>query len=143
MNVVFADAGYFIANLDGRDPLHERARTVAAGLELFGTVTTQMVIAEVLNYASRGGDYLRSLAVQMVRNLQARPDVQVVPQGGLVVPQTDAQFSAAVERYGARPDQTWSLTDCASFLVMEERNITEALAYDRDFEQAGFTALLR
>jgi len=26
---------------------------------------------------------------------------------------------------------------------MEERGITEALAYDRDFEQAGFTALLR
>ena len=26
---------------------------------------------------------------------------------------------------------------------MEERDITEALAYDRDFEQAGFTALLR
>ena len=136
MNVVFADAGYFIANLDNRDPLHERARTVAAGLGLFSTVTTQMVIAEVLNYVSRGGDYLRSLAVQMVRNLEARPDVEIVPQ-------TEAQFRAAVERYAARPDQTWSLTDCASFLVMEQRNITEALAYDRDFEQAGFTALLR
>ena len=133
MNVVFADAGYFIANLDNRDPLHERARTVAAGLGLFSTVTTQMVIAEVLNYVSRGGDYLRSLAVQMVRNLEARPDVEIVPQ-------TEAQFRAAVERYAARPDQTWSLTDCASFLVMEQRNITEALAYDRDCEQAGFTA---
>ena len=44
---------------------------------------------------------------------------------------------------GARGDQRWSLTDCASFLVMEERNITAALAYDRDFEQPGFTALLR
>ena len=43
MNVVFADAGYFIANLDNRDPLHERARTVAAGLGLFSTVTTQMI----------------------------------------------------------------------------------------------------
>ncbi len=136
MNVVFADAGYFIANLDNRDPLHERARTVAAGLGLFSTVTTQMVIAEVLNYVSRGGDYLRSLAVQMVRNLEARPDVEIVRQ-------TEAQFRAAVERYAARPDQTWSLTDCASFLVMEQRNITEALAYDRDFEQAGFAALLR
>ena len=30
-----------------------------------------------------------------------------------------------------------------SFVVMRERGITEALAYDRDFEQAGFTALLR
>ena len=136
MNVVFADEGYFIANLDNRDPLHERARMVAAGLGLFSTVTTQMVIAEVLNYVSRGGDCLRSLAVQLVRNLEARPDVEIVPQ-------TEAQFRAAVERYAARPDQTWSLTDCASFLVMEQRNITEALAYDRDFEQAGVTALLR
>ena len=136
MRVVFADAGYFIANLDSRDPLHERARTVAAELGLFSIVTTQMVIAEVLNYASRGSDYVRGLAVQMVRGLEARPDVEVIPQ-------TDAQFQAAVDRYAARPDQTWSLTDCASFLLMEERNITEALAYDRDFEQAGFSALLR
>ena len=136
MSVVFADAGYFIASLDSRDPLHERARTVAAGREPFSTVTTQMVIAEVLNYVSRGGDHHRGLAVQMVRDLEARPDVEIVPQ-------TDAQFAAAVERYATRPDQTWSLTDCASFLVTEQRNITEALAYDRDFEQAGFTALLR
>ena len=136
MNVVFADAGYFIANLDSRDPLHERARIVAAGRGLFTTVTTQMVIAEVLNYVSRGSDHLRSLAVEMVRDLEARPDVEIVPQ-------TDAQFRAAVERYATRPDQRWSLTDCASFLIMEERNIIEALAYDRDFEQAGFTALLR
>jgi len=136
VNAVFADAGYFIANLNDRDPLHERAKTVATDLGLFSTVTTQMVVAEVLNYVSRGGDRLRSLAVEMVRDLEARPDVEIVQQ-------TDAQFRAAVERYAARPDQTWSLTDCASFLVMEDRNITEALAYDRDFEQAGFTALLR
>ena len=49
----------------------------------------------------------------------------------------------AFELYSFRQDQSWSLTDCASFLVMEERGITEALAHDRDFEQAGFTALLR
>ena len=136
MNVVFADAGYFIASLDDRDPLHGRARDVAAGLGLLRIITTQMVVTEVLNYVSRGGEHLRSLAVQMVRELEDNPDVEIVPQ-------TDAQFRAAVERYAARSDQRWSLTDCASFLVMEERNLTEALAYDRDFEQAGFVALLR
>lgn len=35
------------------------------------------------------------------------------------------------------------ITDCASFLIMEERGITEALAYDIDFARAGFRALLR
>ena len=45
--------------------------------------------------------------------------------------------------YGSRLDQTWSVVDCASFVVMKERGITDALAYDDDFKQAGFVALLR
>ena len=52
-------------------------------------------------------------------------------------------LEAALERYADRLDQDWSLTDCASFLTMEARGIQEALAYDSDFVQAGFTALLR
>jgi len=82
------------------------------------------------------GEFRRLFAVRMVQDLEDNPDVEIVPQ-------TDAQFRSAVGRYAARPDQTWGLTDCASFLLMEERNITEALTHDRDFEQAGFTALLR
>jgi predicted nucleic acid-binding protein len=42
-----------------------------------------------------------------------------------------------------RADKEWSLTDCASFKIMKARGITEALAHDHHFEQAGFTALLR
>ena len=72
----------------------------------------------------------------MASGLEDSPNVEIIPQ-------TNTQFKAAVERYAARGDQRWSLTDCASFLVMEERDIREALAYDRDFEQAGFVALLR
>ena len=136
MRTVFADSGYWVAFLHTRDRLHSRARAVAADLGSATIVTTQMALVEVLDHLSGRGEQRRRLAVRMVRELEARPDVEVVPQ-------TDAQFRAAVERYAARPDQTWSLTDCASFLVMEERDITEALAYDRDFEQAGFTALLR
>ena len=136
MRTLFADSGHWIALLHPRDQMHERAKVVAAGLESVAIVTTQMVLAEALNHLSGEGERLRNLAVQMVRALQDNPDVEIVPQ-------TDAQFKAAVERYAARSDQKWSLTDCASFLVMAERNISEALAYDRDFEQAGFVALLR
>ena len=136
MSEVFADTGYLIALLNDRDPLRGRAETVTAALRPFQLVTTQMVLIEVLNYMSRAGADSRGLASGMAQDFATSPGVDIVPQ-------TDAQFRAAVERYAARPDQTWSLTDCASFLVMEERDITEALAYDRDFEQAGFTALLR
>jgi predicted nucleic acid-binding protein len=37
----------------------------------------------------------------------------------------------------------WSLTDCISFVVMQDRQITGALTADHHFEQAGFTALLK
>ena len=136
MAAVFADAGYWIALWYPRDGLHQKAVSVAKGLGSSAVVTTQMVLAEALDSLAAMGEFQRRFAVQMVQELVDNPDVEIVPQ-------TDAQFTAAVERYAARSDQRWSLTDCASFLVMEERNISEALAYDRDFEQAGFVALLR
>ncbi len=136
MPTLFADSGHWIALLNPRDQMHERAKAVTAALESAPILTTQMALAEVLNHFSREGDRLRRLSVRMVQDLESNPNVEIVPQ-------TDAQFRGAVERYASRGDQRWSLTDCASFLVMEERGITEALAYDRDSEQAGFVALLR
>jgi predicted nucleic acid-binding protein len=35
------------------------------------------------------------------------------------------------------------MTDCISFVVMRQENLTEALTTDRHFEQAGFRAALR
>jgi predicted nucleic acid-binding protein len=37
----------------------------------------------------------------------------------------------------------WSFTDCTSFAVMQRLQIKESLTFDREFEQAGFIALLR
>lgn len=45
--------------------------------------------------------------------------------------------------YARRPDQSWSLTDCTSFAVMAQRGLTDVLAGDRHFEQAGFVAPMR
>lgn len=136
MRTVFADAGYWIALWHPRDGLHRRAVAVSESLGSVAVVTTQLVLVEALDAMAGMGEFRRRIAAQMVRRLEDDPGIEIVPQ-------TDAQFRAAVERYSARPDQRWSLTDCASFLVMEERGIPEALAYDWDFEQAGFTALLR
>jgi uncharacterized protein len=42
-----------------------------------------------------------------------------------------------------RPDKKWRLVDCSSFVVMQEKGISEALTTDHHFEQAGFIRLLK
>ena len=133
---VFADTGYWIAMFNPNDELHEKARTITRQLGVCRIVTTEMVFVEFLNFTRREGQRLRLLAAAMVKDLSANPDVKVVAQ-------TSIQFQAAVDRYASRLDQSWSMADCASFLLMEDLHINRALAFDHHFEQAGFVALLR
>jgi len=59
-----------------------------------------------------------------------------------VVPFATDTISTAVHFYEARADKDWSLTDCLSFLVMEQRLVPRALTTDRHFQQAFETVLL-
>ncbi len=136
MSKVFADIGYLAALQDQRDSLHERAIALTQEIEPDRIVTTQMVLVELLNMFGGRGEQQRRLALEVVERAERSLDVEIVPQ-------TSAQLRSAVQHYAERPNQTRSPTDCASFIVMEERGITDALAHDRDFEQAGYTALLR
>lgn len=136
MSLVFADTGYWIALWSRSDGLHRKAAALAERFVGNKTITTEFVLIEVLDGFADLGEHGRHVAASLVRELQTASDVEIVPA-------SSSLFNAALERYARRPDQSWSLTDCASFLVMEERGIDEALAYDRDFEQAGFVALLR
>jgi predicted nucleic acid-binding protein len=43
----------------------------------------------------------------------------------------------------SRLDKQWSLVDSASFVIMEDRGMTEALTTDHHFEQSGFVRLLK
>jgi len=136
MNAIFADTGYWIALFNPRDDLHAKALTVARVTQGRPIVTSQMVLTEFLNYYASLGQPFRQQAVQVVRSLQQAGEVEIVPQ-------TDEQFQAALTFYSQRPDKEWSLVDCASFLIMQERNLTEALAHAEHFQQAGFVPLLR
>jgi predicted nucleic acid-binding protein len=59
-----------------------------------------------------------------------------------VVPFQLELIDSAVQLYRTRPDKSWSLTDCLSFVVMERRQLTEALTTDGHFEQAGMKAMM-
>ena len=136
MKTVFADAGYWIAILNPADGLHIQAVNLSNSLDPFQLLTSEMVFTEVLNSFSRRESAFRQLAAQFVRQSLNNSKIEVVPQ-------TSGLFQQALDLYEQRADKAWSHTDCASFCIMQQRNIIEALSHDRHFEQAGFVALLR
>jgi predicted nucleic acid-binding protein len=59
------------------------------------------------------------------------------------VPSSATLLRQGLALFADRPDKDWSLVDCISILVMQQRRLKEALTTDRHFVQAGFRALLR
>jgi predicted nucleic acid-binding protein len=136
MKAVFADTSYWIALLYPPDHLHAKVNSMSREISTMRLVTSEMVLTELLNTFSNGSPTMRSIAVQAVED--AREGNAVI-----VLPQTSEQFTRALERYKRSADKNWSLTDCASFRIMESEHITAALTHDYHFVQAGFEALLR
>ena len=60
----------------------------------------------------------------------------------VVEPASTELVQAGLDLYRRRPDKDWPLTDCTSFIVMEENGITDALTGDVHFRQAGFNPVL-
>jgi len=80
------------------------------------------------------------LRVPKPRSIQLIKDIRRSPT--IVVQEVDAHIEVLAWRlWEDRPDKDWSLVDCASFVVMRELGISEALTTDRHFEQAGFTCV--
>jgi predicted nucleic acid-binding protein len=136
MKNVFADADYWIALLNPLDQLHDKARSISLRLRGVRIITSEMVLVEVLAGLASKGHVLREAAVKLVEQLRSNANLNIVPQ-------TSIQFQEALKLYKDRQDKDWSLTDCASILIMQAERISQALSYDKHFGQAGFTPLLR
>lgn len=136
MRVVFADTGYWVARLNPNDNLHPKSTHLSKTMYPVYIVTSEVVLTEVLNDFSKRGEYFRDLAIELIRDLRANPNVRIVPQ-------SSDQFEQGLRLYQQRKDKAWSHTDCVSFKIMEDMGIAEALAYDKHFVQAGYTALMR
>jgi predicted nucleic acid-binding protein len=136
MTAVFADTSYWIALLNPQDSLHPKATQLSTFLRRTRILTSEMVLAELLNDFSGRGQGFRRTAVDLVEDLRRDPQI-------VIVGQSSAQFQDALLLYAARSDKAWGLTDCSCFLAMDRNGLVRALTHDRHFEQAGFQALLR
>jgi predicted nucleic acid-binding protein len=136
MRSIFADTSYWIATINPKDHLHDRAMFVVRQLGTFRLITSDMILVEVLNALAEWGEYIRRTAIDAVQAITEDAATEVVPQ-------TRHLFQDAFGLYRRRLDKSWSLTDCASFIIMDKYGIIEALTYDIHFIQKGYAALLR
>lgn len=131
---LFLDTGFVLARLNRRDQYHQAALALAKRCdECHELWTTEAALLEV------GAAFREPNQRRIVRRLwdqfHSDPRCRLVPISGSLL-------ERAIELFRKRPDKEWSLCDCASFVVMTDEQLTEALSCDHHFSQAGFRALL-
>ena len=132
---VLLDTSFVVALENRDDSSHERARNLDREL-LAGDATLLLhwgILLEIGDGYARLGR--RPKGIELLKRFRQE-------QGYQIVPITDALLTAAVSLYSERIDKDWGMTDCLSFVIMQQHGVTEALTADRHFVQAGFEALL-
>jgi uncharacterized protein len=131
----FIDTSYLYALLNSRDAVHEKA------VEAYGMLSrsdelyvTDVILCEFANSMGSKGE--SEVAADYIDEYIAAENIEVVF--------TDEElFIKGLEKFRLYKDKRWGLADCISFAVMERYKIDYALTWDKHFEQAGFTAVMR
>ena len=135
MNERFVDTGFWIGVTFPRDQRHTEAKRIFYELppsDVF--VTSEFVLIEYLNHFSERGPEMRRFAANFIRSLEDNKRTRVIPVSREL-------YLRGLSRFERYHDKGWSLTDCTSFLIMEDFGIHHALAFDNHFEQAGFQVM--
>lgn len=136
MKTIFVDTSAWLALINKTDLLHAKAKTIRDHLieSHSNLLLTDYILVEIANTFSRIP--YRKTAIELISFIRFSENTQVI---GI----DDNFFQKALELYSERLDKEWSLTDCASFVVMKAMGLTEAFTSDHHFEQAGFTILIK
>lgn len=135
---VFVDTSGWASLVDKNQPQHEAATRHYHSLRQQGkkAVTTNYVITELVALLHSPLRLPRTRIIAIVDGIRTSPYVELL--------HVDASLDeGSWQLLKTRPDKDWSLVDCASFVVMQQRGIGEALTTDHHFGQAGFLRLLK
>ncbi len=131
MRRLFLDTSYLIALEAADDQHHEEAIVHWQRLSspLPSLVTTTYVFDEVVTFFN--GRNRHAKAVEIGNLLLESSSLELVHVD-------EALFREAWHYFTRHSDKSYSLTDCASFVVMKRLRIRAALTFDKHFTQAGF-----
>lgn len=132
----FVDSVGWIALLNADDELH---KTVDQEYKLLiksnrKLITSTAVLNEVANSLSK--PKYRKTVIEFHKRLQSSSSIEII------FVDKELWFSGW-RFYENRFDKAWSLTDCISIAIMQERGLIDILTNDKHFSQAGFQILLK
>jgi uncharacterized protein len=131
---LFLDTALVQAIYDKHDQYHQKATTLSYLLRPPQIIwTTEAVLVEIGNALSAIDRVAASSFIKFCYN---SPNFRVIEV-------TSQLLEKGLKLYDKYHDKDWGLTDCISFVVMQEQGLMEALTSDQHFVQAGFLALLR
>src|SRR4051794_34692786 len=115
---LFLDTSYVIALLNSKDQHHQKAKSLYPHARYATEVwTTEAILVEIGDSLSRKD---RRKAAGIVHFCYQTSNIQIVNVS------TDI-LQEALLTYVTHEDKTWGLTDCISFIVMRDNNLTDAL----------------
>jgi predicted nucleic acid-binding protein len=128
---VFVDTGAWIALALTRDPLHPRAVEtwrvlLAAGARLHTSVS---IVVETFTFLDR--NTTRAVALAWKESLDAVTRLRILPT-------TSRDLKHAWKSFDRSDLHKLSAVDALSFVLMNERRIRVAFAFDGHFATAGF-----
>lgn len=127
------DTVFIQALLNRRDQYHAQAKQILPRVKAATEVwVTEAVLTEVGNALSAVN---RAAATQFIEQCYRTANMRVVSVDTPL-------FVRALRLYQTRPDKAWGLTDCISFIVMQDQSLTDAVTADEHFIQAGYRASL-
>lgn len=137
MNEVFADTSGWANAFVKTERYHTKASTLVKQWQQNNrhVVTTNYVLSELIALFTR----------MRIPRLNGLKYIEIIRSAEWVeIVHIDQSLDEkAWQLLANRLDKQWSLVDAVSFIVMQERNVIEALTEDLHFEQAGFVRLLK
>lgn len=132
---VLLDTSGLYALVDKNDAHHVAARKAVLTLvrQPRQLIVTDYIVDETVTLSRvRGGVHV---ALRVLDLIEQSIGVRVERIG-------PDRFAAATAYFRKHADHTYSFTDCASFVLMRELRLRQALTTDGHFPEAGFEALL-
>ena len=127
---VFVNTSALIALANPSDGMHATAKKCMRKLSDATLVTSDYVLDETYTLLRRGRNGLK-MTIGFHDLIESSRVIEIVSLD-------EGLREAAWRIFVDYDDKAMSFTDCTSFALMRQRDLTEAFSFDTDFQRAGF-----